>query len=315
MKRSKEVVSYTMSRIRSKNTGIELALRKALTQKGLRYRLYSSKVFGHPDIVFNYEKVAIFCDSEFWHGFNFEENKTKIKSNTSYWIPKIERNIARDKEVNEVLKSQGFTVLRYWGEEIEDELPRVVDEIISTLNKRRAIQSKIDSIKEKTTLGYAEKDGSYLMLYRNKKKSDPNEGKWIGVGGHLEQNESPLKCMKREFKEETGLDIVKSKYLGIIYFLNDSYPPELMYLYKITDFNGEMTVCNEGELKFVPKDKILSLPLWEGDKAFLPLLDVDVPKPFKMELIYEGGTLKEINGPYFAKETKKKKRKPKNKLS
>ena len=103
MDRDPTVVSYTMSHIRSKNTGIEKTLRKALTEKGIRYRLYSSKVYGHPDIVLQRYRIAIFCDSEFWHGFHFEENKAKIKTNTSYWIPKIQRNIARDEEVNRKL--------------------------------------------------------------------------------------------------------------------------------------------------------------------------------------------------------------------
>lgn len=131
--RSPETIHYMMSRIRGKDTGIEIKLRKALYQKGYRYRCNSKYVYGHPDISFKGYKVAIFCDSEFWHGFNFEENKGKIHSNTSYWIPKIERNIARDKEVNGHLEKEGYIVLRFWGQEIEKHLDECVAKIEEAL--------------------------------------------------------------------------------------------------------------------------------------------------------------------------------------
>ena len=134
--RSKEVTSRIMSAIRGKNTGIEKALRKALTEKGVRYRLYSSKVFGHPDLCLPRLKIAIFCDSEFWHGYHFEENEAKIKTNRDYWIPKIKANIARDKIVNATLTGEGYTVLRYWGHEIETSLDAVVSSILETIKKK-----------------------------------------------------------------------------------------------------------------------------------------------------------------------------------
>ena len=132
-KRSEATISYTMSRIRGKDTSIEIKLRKELYRLGYRYRANSKKVFGHPDIVFQKYKVAIFCDSEFWHGYNFEENKKKLHSHLDYWIPKIERNIARDKEVNEELGKEGYTVLRFWGNEINKDLPTCVQKIEEAL--------------------------------------------------------------------------------------------------------------------------------------------------------------------------------------
>ena len=105
--RDQAIIHKTMSAIKGKDTGIEKALRKALTEEGLRYRIYSNKVIGHPDILFPKEKVVIFADSEFWHGYNFESAKANLKTNRDFWVNKIERNIERDKEVNEALLSQG----------------------------------------------------------------------------------------------------------------------------------------------------------------------------------------------------------------
>ncbi len=134
--RSEATISYTMSRIRGKDTSIEVKLRKELYRRGYRYRANSKYIFGHPDISFKKYKVAIFCDSEFWHGKNFEVNKAKLHSNLDYWIPKIERNIARDEEVNAHLKAEGYTVIRFWGEEINKNLSGCVDKIEEELAKR-----------------------------------------------------------------------------------------------------------------------------------------------------------------------------------
>ncbi len=309
MTRDPAVVSYTMSHIRSKNTGIEKTLRKALTEKGVRYRLYSSEVFGHPDIVLQRYRIAIFCDSEFWHGFHFAENKAKIKTNTSYWIPKIERNIVRDQEVNKELQRQGYEILRFWGNEIEKSLDEVVDKILLVIEKRKWVYNQIQSIHELTTLVYIEKEDSYLMLHRVKKKHDLNQGKWIGVGGHIEKGETILDCVKREVKEETSLNLTKAKYLGKIHFLNDAYPPEVMYLYKGLSFEGNLTDCNEGDLQWVKKKDILNLELWEGDRVFLPLLDSDLSAPFTLDLVYKNGKLADVIGPYFPPKNKKKNKK------
>lgn len=136
MKRDEATVSYTMSRIRGKNTSIEVKLRKALYEKGCRYRCNSKYIFGHPDISFKGVKVVVFCDSEFWHGKDFEENEKKILSNREYWIPKIKRNIERDNEVNEKLTQEGYLIFRFWGGEIEKNLDKCVTKILEGLSSR-----------------------------------------------------------------------------------------------------------------------------------------------------------------------------------
>ena len=136
MKRDEATTSYTMSRIRGKNTGIELLLRKALYKKGVRYRANTNKILGHPDISIKKYKVVVFRDSEFWHGFHFQENEDKIKTNRDYWIPKIRRNIARDKEVNEHLSREGYAIVRFWGKEIEEDPEGCADKVLKILLER-----------------------------------------------------------------------------------------------------------------------------------------------------------------------------------
>ena len=110
-----------MQAVKNKNSKIEILLRKELWNRGLRYQKNRNDVFGIPDIVFKGKKVAVFCDSEFWHGYNWEERKKDFKSHQEFWIPKIERNMQRDIEVTQKLESQGWTVLRFWGAEIKKE--------------------------------------------------------------------------------------------------------------------------------------------------------------------------------------------------
>ena len=136
MKRDEATVSYTMSRIRGKDTSIEIKLRKALYEKGCRYRCNSKYIYGHPDISFKGVKVVVFCDSEFWHGKDFEENEKKILSNREYWIPKIKRNIERDNEVNEKLTQEGYLIFRFWGGEIQKNLDKCVTKILEGLSSR-----------------------------------------------------------------------------------------------------------------------------------------------------------------------------------
>lgn len=107
-----------MQAVKNKDSKIEIALRKELWSRGLRYQKNVTSIFGKPDLVFKGKKVAVFCDSEFWHGYNWEERKKDFKSHQEFWIPKIERNMERDKEVTEELQKQGWTVLRFWGKEI-----------------------------------------------------------------------------------------------------------------------------------------------------------------------------------------------------
>ena len=143
-----------------------------------------------------------------------------------------------------------------------------------------------------TTLCYIEKDDKYLMLLRNKKEVDINKGKWIGVGGHFEEGESPEECLVREVYEETGLILTNYKFRGLVTFSSDHWQTEYMFLYTADGFEGELKDCNEGELRWIPKTEILDLNLWEGDKEFLKLLfeDNDV---FSMKLSYVGDTLVE----------------------
>jgi len=134
-KRKKLTRSQIMSRIKSRDTSIELTLRKALWRKGLRYRKNCKDVFGKPDICFKSKKVAIFCDSAFWHGKKFLEGE-KFKTNKEFWESKILRNIERDKEVNETLKKEGWTILRFWDYEINKRLEECVNKIIGTLKEK-----------------------------------------------------------------------------------------------------------------------------------------------------------------------------------
>ena len=122
-----------MQAIKSKDSEIEIILRKELWSRGLRYRKNVNKVPGKPDIVFMSKKVAVFCDSEFWHGYNWEERKNDFKSNQEFWIPKIERNIERDREVTEHLESEGWTVIRFWGREIKKNVVYCADVIANAL--------------------------------------------------------------------------------------------------------------------------------------------------------------------------------------
>lgn len=123
-----------MQAVKSKDSKIELLLRQELWNRGLRYRKNVKSVFGHPDIAFISKKVAIFCDSEFWHGYDWETRKEDIKSNKDFWITKIERNIARDEEVNDYLTSHGWVVLRFWGKEIQKNVAKCADMIEKEVN-------------------------------------------------------------------------------------------------------------------------------------------------------------------------------------
>ena len=139
---------------------------------------------------------------------------------------------------------------------------------------------------ELTTLCYIEKENSYLMLHRVKKKKDFNKGKWIGVGGHIEFGESPEDCIVREVKEETGLELTSYRLRGIITFVTDQKQSEYIFLYTADGFEGEIKTCEEGILKWIEKDKIPSLNLWEGDRVFLDLLQKEIPI-FSLKLEYK----------------------------
>ncbi len=142
-----------------------------------------------------------------------------------------------------------------------------------------------------TTLCYIERGGKYLMIHRTKKELDENRDKWIGLGGKLEAGESPYDCVRREVFEESGLVLDKPRYRGIVTFVSDEWGTEYMHLFQCTEFHGEIrSECDEGELEWIDKRELLSLPLWEGDKIFLELLDRDIPH-FSLKLVYRGEKL------------------------
>lgn len=136
MGKTQEQIHYNMSRIRCKDTAIEIKLRKELWNRGLRYRKNVKTVIGKPDIAFIGKKIAVFCDSEFWHGFDWDNRKNQIKTNPEFWITKIERNMKRDSEVNAILESQGWVVLRFWGRDIQKNTERCADEIERIVRKK-----------------------------------------------------------------------------------------------------------------------------------------------------------------------------------
>lgn len=154
------------------------------------------------------------------------------------------------------------------------------------LNNKQEVKSSL------TTLCYIEQDGKYLMLHRIKKEIDVNKDKWIGVGGHFEQDESPEECLLREVKEETGLTLLSWKFRGIITFVCNGWNTEYMCLYTADNFEGELIECEEGELVWIPKEEVFQLNLWEGDKIFFRLLE-ERKDFFSMKLVYEGDILKE----------------------
>ena len=144
-----------------------------------------------------------------------------------------------------------------------------------------------------TTLCYLENDrGEYLMLHRVKKQHDVNQDKWIGVGGKFEENESPDECLLREVREETGLSLTDYRFRGVVTFLTDGgWEGEYMYLFTARCWEGELdSACAEGELEWVSKDRVLQLPIWEGDKIFLDLLAREHPV-FLLTLEYAGDRL------------------------
>ena len=141
-----------------------------------------------------------------------------------------------------------------------------------------------------TTLCYIEKDDSYLMLHRIKKENDVNRDKWLGIGGKFKDKESPEQCLLREVYEESGLTLNSYEYRGIVTFVSDKYETEYMHLFKSTSFTGKLRECDEGVLEWIKKEKMLSLPLWEGDYIFLELLEKNVPF-FSLKLEYKGEKL------------------------
>lgn len=145
---------------------------------------------------------------------------------------------------------------------------------------------------KETVLCYIEKEHQFLMLFRNKKKEDINKGKYIGIGGHIEKDETKEEALKREVKEETGLTLLSYQYRGKILFQSDELL-EIMHLFTSSEFIGELIDCDEGELHWINIKDILNYPHWEGDEYFLKKLINNEPY-FEMSLIYQNNLLKEV---------------------
>lgn len=152
-----------------------------------------------------------------------------------------------------------------------------------------------------TTLCYLRRGEDYLMLHRVKKQNDVNQDKWIGVGGKFEANESPEDCLLREVREETGLNLTRYQYRGIVTFVSARWVTEYMHLFTADGWTGEIGECSEGVLEWVPRARLLELPHWEGDAIFLALLDREEEPFFSLKLRYEGETLAEavLNGTHL----------------
>ena len=148
-----------------------------------------------------------------------------------------------------------------------------------------------------STLCYILRGDEVLMLHRVKKKNDINKDKWIGIGGKFEFEESPDECLLREAKEETGLTLTSWRCRGIVTFLNEGGEGEYMYLFTADGFQGELIECDEGNLEWVSREFLGTLPMWEGDKIFLDLLWQDAPF-FLLTLRYRNDRLVEavLNG-------------------
>lgn len=149
-----------------------------------------------------------------------------------------------------------------------------------------------------TTLCHIEKDGRYLMLHRIKKENDLNRDKWVGIGGKFKEKESPEQCNAREVFEETGLSLFDAKYRCVVTFVSDVWESELMHVFTAKEFTGSLKECDEGELVWIDKSEIYSLPIWEGDKIFLKLIENENYPFFSLRLEYEGDILidAQLNG-------------------
>ena len=148
-----------------------------------------------------------------------------------------------------------------------------------------------------TTLCYIERGGEYLMLHRTKKVNDINHDKWLGIGGHIEPGETPMDCILREAREETGLDLLDCVPRGLVHFRSDTDPDEEMHLFTATRFEGVIHPCDEGDLEWIDKARLMVLTLWEGDRIFLRLLSEGAAS-FELTLRYHGDRLMaaELNG-------------------
>ena len=143
---------------------------------------------------------------------------------------------------------------------------------------------------ELTTMCYLRCEGRMLMLHRTKKKHDDNKGKWMGIGGHIEAGETPMDCILREAREEAGIRLLDARQRGIVHFRNDLCPDEDIFLFTASRYEGDIIVCNEGDLEWIPEDAVDALNMWPGDRVFLKLLR-DGADGFELTLRYHGDKL------------------------
>lgn len=138
-----------------------------------------------------------------------------------------------------------------------------------------------------SVLIYLRRQRQTLMLYRNKKKNDLNEGKWIGVGGKIESGESPYEAVVRETYEETDYQLHSARFVGVVTFIDHSEEDyeEMMFMFTSDDFTGEMKECDEGELHWIDDERILSLPMWAADPYYLAWLNDDNVHMAKAEYV------------------------------
>ena len=197
-------------------------------------------------------------------------------------------NVVRDKKFDLTSEQFGDEVLCYDGNPVQSREVHFAREEkrlrYEYLKNELLKQTKLPK-SEHTTLCYIIKDEKVLMMLRNKKKQDINQNKWIGVGGHFEHGESPEECLLREVKEETGLTLTRYKARGIVTFCYKDVV-EYMHLYTADKYEGKLSACDEGELSWVDKDKVMDLNVWEGDRIFLKLLLEDAGY-FSLKLIYD----------------------------
>ena len=148
-----------------------------------------------------------------------------------------------------------------------------------------------------STLCYIYNNDECLMLHRTKKENDQSHDKWLGIGGKFEDKESPEDCALREIKEETGLTVTDYRYRGIVTFVSDEWETEYMHLFTADGFTGNIIECDEGDLEWVKKKDVIKLPMWEGDRIFLDLIERDDPF-FSLKLVYKGDRLMDavLNG-------------------
>ncbi|MDY0266268.1 MAG: DNA mismatch endonuclease Vsr [Methanimicrococcus sp.] len=207
-----------MQAVKNKGSEIERLLQEALTSKGYTFETNDRSVFGNPDIVFHDEKVAIFCDSEYWHGWNWEVKKHEIKSNQEFWIPKIERNMERDREVNEYLEKEGWTVLRFWGKEIKKETEKCFNQIEKEIGRKKMEVQPVKKQPQKEIKKPKQKKILYSEISNNLNLNKINEDdryKISMIGHYLQVRETPASYYyeknAQKYLNDFGFDFENTK--------------------------------------------------------------------------------------------------------